>query len=78
MRDLRDRDRHRVESEGQRRALEVPVGEDLTVIGEHQRVVGGAVEIGDQRIGEQLQRRDRGAVDLAGAAEAQRVLQAPR
>ncbi len=60
-----------------RRQVEVAVGDDLPVIGENQRVVGGTGQLGLQRGGQQVKGHPQGAVDLADAAEAQRVLEAP-
>ena len=51
-RHLRERDRRRVERQRQRGDVEVAGGEDRVVVGEHQRVVGGAGELGLERLGE--------------------------
>ena len=58
--------------------MEVAVAEDLLVGAQHERVVGGTVELGLERNPELIERDAQRAVDLARAAEAERVLQAPR
>ena len=77
-RHLGDRDRRGVERHRQGGDVEVAVGEDRVVVGEHDRVVGGAGELGFERLRQQLERETQRAVDLAGAAKAQRVLEPAR
>ena len=74
---LREADLERVERNRDRLAVEVPVRDDLPAIGQHERVVGGGVQLdGDRPLGV-VDRVAHGAVHLRRAAERVRVLHPP-
>ena len=74
---LRDGDRAGVEGERERRRVEVARRDDAAAR-EHERVLAGAVQRRGDGGREQVERPAQRPVDVARAAEAERVLQPPR
>ena len=71
----RQRDGQKVELEGQRLAVKIAAGDDL--VAEHQRIVGGGVQLDREdapRLGQRVAHR---AVDLRRAAQRVGILHAP-
>ena len=72
--DLGQRDAEKVRRERQRLAVEVAAGDHLALVGEHQRVVGGGVDLDGHDLFDVGERVHHGAVDLRDAAERVGVL----
>ena len=68
-RQLRHRDRQRVERERDRLAVEVSVGHEHVVVDEHERVVGRGVQLGRDHVVDIVEQVAGGAVHLRRATE---------
>ena len=72
--EVTERDRQRVEREGDGRRVEIGGREDQVVRGHDERVVGRRVDLGLDGCDRRVEARQSGAVDLREGAEAQGVL----
>ena len=75
---LRDGEAERLEGERQAGRVEIAGRHDGIVVGQHQRIVGGAVELDLDGAAGLIDRREQRAMDRRHAADRQRVLQGGR
>src|SRR5215207_11163360 len=68
-REVREGDRHHVERHRHRLAMEVTSAEQLSGVGEYERVIGGGVQLAADDAGAEIDRVEHRAVHLGHAAE---------